>query len=105
MKRPSDIERLISSAEQYEPPTAQQLAEAPLLEHWGLLHDVEDPDDLPVVMGSVTGHPLAPDGGLHFAAKCYAMAPDRSWVATMARLYRLGEPARNYETTEDGDDN
>jgi hypothetical protein len=87
-----DIERLVNSADQWEPPTEEQLAEAPLLEAWSILRDDQDPDDLPVVTGIITGHPFVPDGSIHFGAECFAMDPAWEWIATMARIYRLGEP-------------
>ncbi|MBJ6986067.1 hypothetical protein [Devosia sp. MC521] len=97
-----DIERLVNSADQYEPPTPEELAEAPLLEGWALLKDEDDEDDLPVVFGIISGHPAVPDGGLHFGAECFAMDENWAWIMTMARLYRLGTPAFGTTQQEDG---
>ena len=95
-----DVDRLVSSAEQWEPPTEEELAAAPVFEGWAIINDPNDEDDLPVVMGIITGHPTVPDGSIHFGAECFAMDADWTWIATMARLYRLGEPiwARPGET-------
>ena len=86
-------ELLINSASQYEPPTAEELAEAPLLDEWSLL-DADDDDDLPAVVGVVSGHPydFVADGSLHVGAEAFAMDPDLTWVRTLSRLYRLGAP-------------
>lgn len=84
-------ELLINSAAQYEPPTADELAKAPLLEDWSL-EDMDDEDDLPAVIGRVYGHDFAPDGSPMIAGECFAMDPELQWVRTMSRLYRLGQP-------------
>lgn len=86
-------ELLINSADQYEPPTAAELAGAPLLDQWSLL-DADDEDDLPAVVGVISGHPFdfIADGSLHVAAEAFAMDPQITWVRTLSRLYRLGRP-------------
>ena len=84
-------ELLINSASQYEPPTPEELAAAPLLEVWSL-EDVDDEDDLPAVIGYVHGHEFAPDGSPLIADEAFAMDPDLRWVRTLSRLYRLGRP-------------
>jgi hypothetical protein len=86
-------ELLINTAARYEPPTPEELAEAPLLDVWSL-EDVDDEDDLPAVIGRVHGHDFAPDGSPMIAGEAFAMDPELAWVRTMSRLYRLGRPEK-----------
>ncbi len=94
-------ELLINTGARYEPPTEAELAEAPLIEGWSLL-DADDEDDLPAIVGIVSGHPydFVADGSLHVGAECFAMDPAMTWVRTLSRLYRLGTPAERSDADE-----
>lgn len=87
-------ELLINTGARYEPPTPEELAAAAFIEDWSLL-DVGDEDDMPAVIGIVSGHPhdFVADGSLHVGAEAFAMDADLRWVRTLGRLYRLGKPA------------
>jgi hypothetical protein len=93
-------ELLISTGARYEPPTPEDLAEAPLLDGWSLL-DADDEDDLPAVVGIVSGHPydFVADGSLHVGAEAFAMDAQMTWVRTLSRLYRLGTSAEGSDDT------
>jgi hypothetical protein len=84
-------ELLINTGARYEPPSPGELAEAPLIEDWSL-EDVGDEDNMPAVIGVVSGHDFVPDGGPLVAGEAFAMDPAMTWVRTLSRLYRLGTP-------------
>jgi len=92
-------ELLINTAARYEPPTPDELAEAPLLEDWSL-ENVGDEDNLPAVIGIVSGHDFVPDGGPLVADEAFAMDADLGWVRTLSRLYRLGTPRAEFSDDE-----
>jgi hypothetical protein len=68
-------------------PESARISEAPLLDSW-MLGGV---GDTVAIRGFVTGHPLVQDGQGIQAGPVLAMAPDRSWMRTLSRLYRLGD--------------
>lgn len=67
-------------------PTADDLANAPLLQHWR-----EVPIALTRLIGRCSGHPLLPDGPVS-TTEVWAMNTSEQWVRTLSRFYRLGEP-------------
>lgn len=91
-------ELLINTGHRYKPPTADELAAAPMLDVWSL-EDMDDADDLPAVIGRVYAHDFTPDGSPMIAGEAFAMNQQMTWVRTMSRLYRLGTP----EKEEGGD--
>ena len=65
-------------------PTADDLAEAPLLDSWSLLGSN--------LLGRVSGHPTITDGHRCLTSVVLALAADHTWARTVIRFYRLGRP-------------
>jgi len=78
----ADAVRLATPDAQIE----QALANAPTINNWAI--------GMPTAFGltgDVTGHPRVADGRIQTSA-AYFIARDFSWVRTMNRFFRLGEP-------------
>lgn len=69
-------------------PTAEELAEAPLLDLWAVVTDGQSV----ALSGVVTGHPRLQDGATILTSNLLWMAEDRQAARTISRFYRLGEP-------------
>ena len=69
-------------------PSEADLAAAPVLSNWVL---AEEPENLFRLAGMVSGHPLLADGWCTTSI-VLVMDPDRNWVRTVSRLYRLEKP-------------
>lgn len=80
----ADLE-LISSG---EGPSPNDLIESPILVDWELI-------ELPVtaIAGYAIGHPKLGSGHVT-TTQIFAIAHDRTWVRTLSRYYRLGQPLR-----------
>ena len=80
----ADLE-LISSG---EGPSSDELVEAPMLVDWEQI-------ELPVIAlaGYAIGHPKLGSGHIT-TTQIFAIAPDRTWVRTLSRYYRLGQRLR-----------
>jgi hypothetical protein len=79
----ADAVRLLTPDGQLE----RTLAEAPIIDNWAV--------GMPTAFGltgDVTGYPRVANGRIQTSA-AYFIAADFSWVRTMSRFYRLGEPA------------
>ncbi|MFC3838177.1 DUF6634 family protein [Paracoccus rhizosphaerae] len=70
-------------------PTPEDVAEAPLANLWAVL--VMDEDDLPVLWGQVSGHPLLGDRQI-LTSVLVGLNRDAGWARTISRWYRLGRP-------------
>jgi len=71
-------------------PTAEELAQAPLLENWTVALALSGP----VLTGDVVNHPQL--GSRKIATSpVWLLDPDSlAWARTLSRFYRLGAPAR-----------
>lgn len=69
-------------------PTAQELAEAPILSGW-LLQEIGN--GLHRLGGVVSGHPILAPGWCWTSVVVF-MAPDKTWARTISRYYRLEKP-------------
>lgn len=83
--------RLAAMTSLTDPPGAEELAAAPLLERWSLAR-VRGDIGLALV-GSVTGHPRLGDRPAIVTSELIAMDPGHTWARTRSRFYRLGRPA------------
>lgn len=52
-------------------------------------------DDLPVLVGVVTGHPRLRHGARCITSPLVRIEPDKGWARTFSRYYRLGRPDRS----------
>jgi len=68
-------------------PTADDLANAPLLERWS-----ESDIALTRLIGLCSGHPLLPNGPVS-TTEVWVMNVADGWARTLSRYYRLGKPA------------
>lgn len=69
-----------------KPPSAQELADAPVLTLWTY---APLPGGLYRLAGLVVGHPKIRDGSC-FTSAVLAMDPELTWARTVSRLYVLG---------------
>ena len=69
-------------------PTAADLADAPIIDHWSLALRPE-----PSLVGVVSGHPSIGQLRPGATSSLFAFAPDLGWARTWNRYYRLGRPA------------
>jgi len=72
---------------QAEPETIV-LADAPRIDRWC----AAVVDDLPVLLGVVTGHPLLRECARTMTSPLIRIALDKGWARTFSRYYRLGRP-------------
>lgn len=72
-------------------PAPCDYADAPLLQNWRqhVIEIVHRP--VPVLIGTVTGHPEFRDGTLMATTRVLAGDKYKGWVRTMRRFYRLGD--------------
>lgn len=78
-----DLERICRG----EHPGRRRLAEAPVIENWGMAHRLEF-----CLTGHVLGHPIIGDGKESITSPLWVFAPDLGYARTLSRLYALGEP-------------
>jgi len=71
-----------------ELPTAADLADAPIIDHWSLALRSETS-----LVGVISGHPAIGHLRPGATTSLFAFAPDRSWARTWSRYYRLGRRA------------
>ncbi|MFI5002537.1 MAG: DUF6634 family protein [Reyranellales bacterium] len=81
-----------------ETPPPLELARAPLLENWRatIVHIKCEGDPLrmlPVLVGSVAGHPRLGEGRTIRTSQLIWLDRNRKWARTWNRVYRLGERA------------
>lgn len=85
-----DLDRVIDILEQHgygtKPPTDAELAAAPRIEYWGLVHIGE----LPMLTGAMYGDG-GKDGLIGFTPPVIKLDEAGGWVKTVGRYYRLGE--------------
>jgi hypothetical protein len=79
-------------------PSPPELAQAPLLENWRvtIVHIKRGGDPLrmlPVLVGSVAGHPQLGDSRTIRTSQLIWLDRNRQWARTWNRVYRLGERA------------
>lgn len=74
-----------------EEPSAEMLAEAPVLELWGVTRYASDADIVIRIVGVVHGHPSIQDGPCTTSPVLY-LPESQEWVRTVSRYYRLGTP-------------
>ncbi len=67
-----------------EMPSAEELAAAPLIDHW-----LECTRPAPCLAGEVHGHPDC-RGPVSVTSDVVVFAPTAGWARTISRLYRLG---------------
>ena len=99
------LQRAFESYLKGETPSPLDLARAPLLENWrmAIVHVKRDADRLrllPVLVGSVVGHPQHGDAGKIRTSQLIWLDRNRRWARTWNRVYRLGERAD--DEIEDG---
>jgi hypothetical protein len=96
-----DAARLQRAFESYvngATPLPAELAQAPLLEKWRLaiLHINAEPLRMvPVLVGSVTGHPQHVDSRTIRTSQLIFLDRNLQWARTWNRVYRLGERAHD----------
>jgi hypothetical protein len=93
------LRRAFQSYMNGETPPQAEMEQAPLLENWRVLivqvkRDMEE-FMLPVLAGSVTGHPQVGDSLTIRTSQLVWLDRDRRWARTWNRIYRLGERARD----------
>lgn len=66
-------------------PTAQVLAQAPLLRRWGFSRR-----PAACLQGRIHGHPIIGDTDFATTSELFAIDGERRWVRTMSRFYALG---------------
>lgn len=72
-------------------PEPSTLADAPRIDRWcGAVVD-----DLPILVGVVTGHPRLRQGARCTTSPLVRIEPDEGWARTFSRFYRLGRPDRS----------
>lgn len=72
-------------------PEPSTLADAPRIDRWcGAIVD-----ELPVLVGVVTGHPRLRHGARCITSPLVRIEPDKGWARTFSRYYRLGRPDRS----------
>ena len=71
-------------------PEPIMLADAPRIDRWC----AAVVDDLPVLVGVVTGHPRLREGARTMTSPLIRIAPGEGWARTLSRYYRLGRPDR-----------
>lgn len=74
-----------------EEPTAEMLADAPVLELWGVTRYGDDAEVVIRLVGVVHGHPSIQDGPCTTSPVLY-LPESQEWVRTVSRYYRLGKP-------------
>lgn len=79
----SDLSRIRSG----QAPTQDDLASAPILDHW---HIGVRPGAC--LLGLVSGHPLHADRRLIRSSEIFAIDTASGWARTWSRFYRLGVP-------------
>ena len=92
------LQRAFESYLNGETPPPPELAQAPLLESWRvtIVHIKRDADPLrmlPVLVGSVAGHPQLGDSRTIRTSQLIWLDRNRKWARTWNRVYRLGERA------------
>lgn len=72
-------------------PAPADYADAPLLHNWRqlIIEIVRIP--VPVLIGTVTGHPEFPDGTLVATTRVLAGDENKGWARTTRRFYQLGD--------------
>lgn len=73
-------------------PEAIHLAEAPSIDRWC----AAVVDDLPVLVGVVTGHPQLRPGARTVTSPLLRIDPEAGWARTFSRYYRLGRHDRAF---------
>lgn len=68
-------------------PSADELAEAPLLSNWRLARVTGDVGL--ALVGSVEGHPRLGDRPAIVTSELVAFVPEQGWAMTRSRVYRL----------------
>ncbi|MFG6565324.1 DUF6634 family protein [Sulfitobacter sp. 1A13421] len=74
-------------------PTAEVLANAPLLEDWSPGVEV---DGCARLYGRVANHPRLSDGARIFTSPYLRLDPQNSWARSWSRFYRLGTYNRSF---------
>ena len=75
-------------------PDLSALETAPCIERWcGVVVE-----DLPVLVGVVTGHPRLREGARTVTSPLVRIAPSEGWARTFSRYYRLGRPDQSVLT-------
>jgi hypothetical protein len=91
------LQRVFEAYLDGETPSPLDLARAPLLENWRVaIVQIKDADPLrllPVLVGSVTGHPQHGDTRTIRTSQLIWLDRNRRWARTWNRVYRLGERA------------
>lgn len=95
LERLKEAAEALARLEAGEPPDAEELSAAPLLESW---HLTEHHGFL-ALGGIVTGHPSLPDGAHILTSPLLWLAGDRSVARTVSRFYRLGTSLKDLLTT------
>jgi hypothetical protein len=90
------LQRAFESYLNGETPPLLELAQAPLLENWRVtIVDIKRGGDplrmIPVLVGSVAGHPQLGDGRTIRTSQLIWLDRNRHWARTWNRVYRLGE--------------
>jgi hypothetical protein len=70
-------------------PTAEDLAEAPIIQGWKTREMAFQPETLQL-LGRVTGHPRFKDGSPIFTSAVVHLDENGGWARCVNRFYRLG---------------
>lgn len=82
------LERLLADLKRIrdgQGPTEDELAEAPIIHGYEIEHRLA-----PVLRGLIFGHPLL-GTTIGTTSDLWFIAPDKRWVRTLSRFYRLGD--------------
>jgi hypothetical protein len=94
-KAQAGLRRAFESYLRGETPPPPEMEQAPLLDNWRVLvvHGKRDAKEftIPVLFGSVAGHPLLGDIRCLRTSRLIWLDRDRGWARTWNRVYRLGE--------------
>lgn len=80
------LSSISAATEAHYLPSAEALADAPVLRDWAA---ALDPQGVPCLVGTVTGHPMLVDGRRICTSMLIALDPQGAWWRTLSRWYRL----------------